>query len=260
MRLGVGVLSRVLALVGLGAIGTVAVASATVLESSVRVTPKDLGTSERPVGLQLRTDLRFMTPEGVDSPLVTRVRLRLPRPIEFNGGDYWQCSRETIEGDGGVASCHRQSLVGAGTGYRLEDDFGMGARFTIVNGGPRTLWAFTTFYFPALLRVPARIAITKVGKPRWSQELDLRFPEVLYIIAGQPAMNLDGLRLAMGGKPYASHLFGSNRACPGHGSLPYRATVTFLGPDGQTFEREDRGRIGCKAQRRRPPALASLLR
>jgi hypothetical protein len=230
---------------GLGIASPVTEASTTSFRLDLSMAPKPAATGSEPVGIQLQGDLSFRPPaELADLPVVTGGKLVLPRNIAVNGDRYPICRRRTMMRSKGVDQCPDRSIVGSTSGFvDALPAFGYRPDIVFVNGGKRRLWAFTTYYNPALVRAPIRVDVVP-GRDRSGHELSFEVPAALQRIVRTPLTVPDRLWFRIGGKPYPKRYLVSE-GCPRRGFTTYRLELSLLTPDAATTTRSHGGRLRC---------------
>lgn len=231
---------------GSGIASPVTEASTTSFRLDLSITPKRAATSSEPVGIQLKGDLSFRPPaDRAELPVVTGGKLVLPRNIELNGDRYPICRRRTMMSSKGVDRCPDRSIVGATTDFVFAlPAFGYRPDIVFVNGGKRRLWAFTTYYNPALVRAPIRVDVVPARDRGSANELSFEVPAGLQTIVRTPMTVPDRLWFQIGGKPYPRRYLVSE-GCPKRGFTPYRLELSLSTPDAATTTRSYRGRLRC---------------
>jgi hypothetical protein len=242
-RLALLVMATVL---GWGIASPATEASTTSFRLDLSMTPKWAGTSSKPVGIQLEGDMSFRPPADLkDLPVVTGGKLVLPRNIALNGDRYPTCRRRMMIRSQGVDRCPDRSIVGATSGFvHALPAFGYRPRITFVNGGKRSLWAFTTYYNPALVRAPIRVDVGRADGRGSGHELSFEVPAGLQTIVGIPMTVPDRLWFRIGGKPYARSYLVSE-GCPKRGFTTYGLELRLLTSDAVTTTASYRGRLRC---------------
>jgi hypothetical protein len=221
----------------------------TLPSASVQVTPKRAGTEERPKGVKLSVGFTFPPPaDGQDSPTLVGGRLLLPRGFVFNGARYPRCRLKVMRHDESVENCPKRSIMGQARGVAyVEPPFGSRPTFTVVNGGARRIWLFTTIYNPALVQRPVALNVKPLRGRKWAYELSFEMPEVLQIVAGVPIEVPPTMGFSFGLKPYAREFMAIDRGCPKRGFRRYAGSLSLQRFENRTVTTTDyRGRIACR--------------
>ncbi len=213
----------------------------------MELTPKKAGTKAHPKGVRLGGLLRFGVPgEGVPAVVLTGGRLLIPRGLRLDGDRYVACKRRLFFPDVEWADeCPARSYMGTGTNLSINP-VSYAPHIDFINGGSDTIWAFTTYYNPALVQEPFRIKVRHLKGRSWSHELSFRIPEVLQMIGRIPITVPDAFKWKLGGRPYAPKYLVSDRGCPKRGYFKYRGNLAFRHIDGARSVTRYRGRLACR--------------
>ncbi len=193
--------------------------------------------------------------DASELPIVVSGSLWLPRGLSFNGDEFPTCSSARLRSRDGVDGCPKRSIVGRPKAYGRADGVGSvavvdaftDASYVFLNGGERRIWAYTTFFNPALVREPIAVDVRKLRGRRWSYRVEFVLPAVMRVVAGVP-ITLRTFDLAIDGVALAPGYLTSSRRCPKRGHLAYRADFSFLHGDGATSEASQRGRLWCSTR------------
>jgi hypothetical protein len=215
----------------------------TTFESKATISPKKAGTKKNPQGVKLSGSLKFRTiTPGFEPPIITGGTILIPKGGVYNGGKYKTCSGATMRRSQSVDDCHKQSIMGKGSGSALADNVDADPEVVFVNGGKGTLWAFTTLYRPALVQEPIAINIKKQSG-KWAYKATFKVPKILQIVAGVP-VSLQDFKFNIGGKKYAKDYFATT-SCPKSKKHPYEATASYLYNDGSTASKTYKSTVAC---------------
>ncbi|HEX2160510.1 MAG TPA: hypothetical protein VHF88_01665 [Thermoleophilaceae bacterium] len=216
----------------------------TEFKSSAKITPKKAGTKKNPQGVKLSGSLEFRTiTQGVEPPIITGGQVLIPKGGLYNGGKYRTCSKRTMARDDSVQNCPKQSIMGKGSGVAFADTVDAKPDVVFVNGGAKTLWAFTTLYNPALVQEPIAIKIQK-RSGKWAYRATFQVPKVLQVVAGVP-VTLRSFKYNIGGKKYAKEFFATT-SCPKNNKYPYEAKAFYLYNDNTTSSSTFKSTVACR--------------
>jgi hypothetical protein len=168
------------------------------LQTELSITPKKTGVKEHPRGVRLSGKVGFEAPDGIELPIVAGGSVLLPRGIAYNGGSYPACARRTLVEEG-PAGCPGRSRMGTGSDRSIGEEVSPKAKTVFVNGGPRRIWAYTSFIFPALVQVPIPIDVKRLDHRKWGLHLSFKVPESLFVIAGIPISAPTSFGFSVGG-------------------------------------------------------------
>lgn len=190
-----------------------------------------LGSSVDVKAGQVDVSLKLRQPSDADPPIGKTAEIRLPKGIEWKGGDTPSCDAETLKG--GVDTCPPGAIIGSGEAVGLTDQSETVGKITAVNGGEDDVYLATVVRNPAYVKtvVPAKVSKTDDGL-----KLDLTFPPALQTIAGVP-VGLQELKLTVKRGPWMMV-----PKCPEDG-WDYDARVAF--DDGTQVEHE--GKATCSS-------------
>ena len=211
------------------------------LSATLTVAPSKAGTTRDPQGVLLGTTGTIATAPGDEPPVVTGFDLLIGRGLHWNGGSYPACSKHVLERKG-PDGCPRESRAGTGVAGARAGDVETEMEIAFFNGGEHRLLASIRFDYPARVRETIAIEATESPGP-WPYRYRLRVPRSLQVVAGVP-IQTTGLRLALGGKPYAKQLIAST-SCP-RGGWKYRLVALYRQSDrGPAARDATAGSIAC---------------
>lgn len=210
------------------------------IESSATASPSKAGTAQHPRGVSLRAAARLVFPPDVEAPIVTAIEIRISPGIDWHGERFVTCAKATLDRQG-PKGCPRASIMGTATATGKADTVDARLDVVFVNGGARTAYAYATLNRPARIRETLVIRETRFSSGPWGHMESVTIPPSLQIVAGVP-LELDRIRLAIGGKSYAKNYIAST-SCPG-GGWRYQVTAHTT-TDGQAGQSVGSGRISC---------------
>jgi hypothetical protein len=180
---------RKLALAGVAGMlvgGAVVVAVASSADPAVRIAPARFtaGSPKSPQGVKLMMSLDWQGLSPADQPQVTKLDIWFPAGTHYNGASYPKCSLQRL-GAAGTKACPKGSIMGSGGGSADADTVTTHPTITVVNGGARAVYFFTTLNNPARVQTPVVGHITPM-KGQYAYHLSATIPQSLRIVAGVP--------------------------------------------------------------------------
>jgi hypothetical protein len=179
---------RKLALAGVagmlvGGVVVVAVASSA---PTVKIAPARFttGSPKSPQGVKLTVSLAWQGLSPADQPMVTKIDAWFPAGTHYNGAKFPKCSLHTL-GAAGPRGCPKGSIMGSGGGSADADTVTTHPTITVINGGARAVYFFTTLNNPARVQTPVIGHITPM-KGQYAYHLSATIPQSLRIVAGVP--------------------------------------------------------------------------
>ena len=190
-----------------------------------------LGSSVDVKAGQVDVSLKLRQPSDADPPIAKTAQLRLPKGIEWKGGDTPSCDAQTLKG--GIDTCPPGSIIGNGEAIGLADQSKTVGQITAINGGGDDVYLATVVRNPAYVKT---VVPGKISEDDDDLQLDFTFPRALQTIAGVP-VGLQELKLTIKRGPWLKV-----PDCPDDG-WDYDARVEF--DDGTQVEHE--GKATCSS-------------
>lgn len=193
----------------------------------IQMVPQIDRTDRRPWGVRLTGTVQtIQRAPDKEPPIATRWHVRLPAGVTFHGRRVASCNRAIIDLKG-PSGCPRASLVGRARAVSFADVVEPFAPdVTLINGGPRRIWAHVVLYRPALTRrtLPVALTRTRARIPRYELTIISPFRE----IAGLPSTLPSMMMFEIGGGRGARRYVTSETACPTKRLRRYSGNFSYL--------------------------------
>jgi len=226
-------------LVGVGAAGAPAQSPWPTLSVAPAITPRKAGTRAQPSAAQLNVQIRWQTLGATSQPIVSELKILLPKGLYYNGAHVRSCSLAAL-GAHGPRGCPTASIVGTGSGSADAYTVIKHPAITIVNGGAGRVYFYTVLDRRAHVQAPAIGTLT----PRsgsWSYRLDVSVPQTLQVVAGVP-IALTYLDFSAGKGSWLE-----TTACPATRKWPFQVTADYVDPNtGSIGSSVASGSVPCR--------------
>lgn len=159
-------------------------AATTDVTGSATVSPSKAGTKKKPqtVGLNIKANWKTSGPDGENKPVVQKVIIDFPKGSLYNGGKVAKCTAAQLERKTPQQACSK-AIMGTGTGSAWADTAEAGPKFTLVNGGAKQIFLYTTLQNPAAIAAPVPGSVVKY---KGGYRLTMKIPQELQVVAGTP--------------------------------------------------------------------------
>jgi hypothetical protein len=159
-------------------------AAETTLSGSATVSPSKAGTKKKPKTVGLNVNMKWQTsgPDGENKPVVQKVVIDFPKGSLYNGGKVAKCTAAQLQRSLPQKACPK-AIMGSGTGSAWADTAEAGPKFTLVNGGAKQVFLYTTLQNPASVAAPVPGSVVKRNG---GYRLTLVVPQSLKVVAGTP--------------------------------------------------------------------------
>lgn len=156
----------------------------TTISGTASVSPNKAGTKKKPQTVSLGVKMNWKTdgPDGENKPVVQKVVIDFPKGSLYNGGKAPKCTASQLETGIPQKVCPK-AIMGSGTGSAWADTAEAGPKFTLVNGGAKKIFLFTTLQNPANVQAPVPGSVVKRAG---GYRLTLVVPQTLKEVAGTP--------------------------------------------------------------------------
>lgn len=159
-------------------------ASETTISGSAKVSPSKAGTKKKPKSVGLNVNMKWSTTgaDGENKPVVDKVVIDFPKGSLYNGGKVAKCTAVQLQRKTPKQACPK-AIMGDGSGSAWADTAEAGPKFTLVNGGAKQVFLYTTLQNPAAVSaaVPGSV-VKRAGGYR----LTLVVPQSLKEVASTP--------------------------------------------------------------------------
>ena len=159
-------------------------AAETTLSGTAKVSPSKAGTKKKPKSVGLNVNIKWATsgPDGENKPVVQKVVIDFPKGSLYNGGKVAKCTAAQLARKTPQQACSK-AIMGTGTGSAWADTAEAGPKFTLVNGGAKSVFLYTTLQNPASVSAPVPGTVVKRNG---GYRLTLTVPQSLKVVAGTP--------------------------------------------------------------------------
>jgi hypothetical protein len=156
----------------------------TTISGTAKVSPSKAGTKKKPqtVGLNINAKWQTSGPDGENKPIVQKVIIDFPKGSLYNGGKVAKCSASQLARKTPQAACPK-AIMGTGTGSAWADTAEAGPKFTLVNGGAKQIFLYTTLQNPAAIAAPVPGSVVKY---KGGYRLTMTIPKTLQVVAATP--------------------------------------------------------------------------
>jgi hypothetical protein len=156
----------------------------TSITGSATVSPSKAGTKKNPktVGLTVKANWKTDGPDGENKPVVQKVIIDFPKGSLYNGGKVAKCTSAQLNRKTPQQACPK-AIMGTGTGSAWADTAEAGPKFTLVNGGAKQIFLYTTLQNPAAIAAPVPGSVVKRNG---GYRLTMNIPQSLQVVAGTP--------------------------------------------------------------------------
>lgn len=186
------------------------------------VTPSKAGTPKHPQGVKLTTNFQWQKLGSLKQPIVTKFIVWFPKGSLYQGGKFSSCSKSRIAK--GPSKCPKASIMGSGSGTAYDGSNTTHPKITVVNGGAKTIYFYTSLNNPARVRKAVVGTVTK-SSGQFAYELSVPIPKELQVVAGLP-IELTNLKITAGKGAWLA-----TTACPG-GHWPFKVTTDYVSNRG----------------------------
>jgi hypothetical protein len=156
----------------------------TEISGTAKVSPSKAGTKKNPKTVGLNVNMKWQTsgPDGENKPIVQKVVIDFPKGSLYNGGKVAKCTASQLARKTPQQAC-KNAIMGQGTGSAWADTAEAGPKFTLVNGGAKQIFLYTTLQNPAAIAAPVPGSVVKY---KGGYRLTLKVPQSLQVVAATP--------------------------------------------------------------------------
>lgn len=154
------------------------------IEVRANIPPGAQPTKRKPTPTTVDMSMRWTWTGNEVRPTLQKTTVLFPPGSIYNGGKLPSCSMEHLNNQG-IADCPKGSIMGRGKAWADADTVPTIANITVVNGGAKRVYFYTTMTNPAVVQTPVEGKIRKLGG-KWAYELTVEVPTILQVVAGVP--------------------------------------------------------------------------